>query len=47
MTQQLIAAMLGIRDEDVTEGAGKLQALGAIRHSRRRIILRRDHERER
>jgi len=47
MTQQLIGAMFGIRDEDVTEGAGKLQALGAIRHSRGRIMLRRDHERDR
>ena len=34
MTQELIANMLGVRREGVTEAAGKLQALGAIRYSR-------------
>ncbi len=34
MTQQLIANMLGVRREGVTEAAGKLQQLGAIRYSR-------------
>lgn len=37
MTQELIANMLGVRREGVTEAAGKLQKLGAIRYSRGRI----------
>jgi CRP-like cAMP-binding protein len=37
MTQQLIANMLGVRREGVTEAAGKLQAEGLIRYSRGRI----------
>jgi CRP-like cAMP-binding protein len=34
MTQELIANMLGVRREGVTEAAGKLQKLGVIRYSR-------------
>jgi CRP-like cAMP-binding protein len=34
MTQGLIANMLGVRREGVTEAAGKLQKLGVIRYSR-------------
>lgn len=37
MTQALIANMLGVRREAVTEAAGKLQASGIIRYSRGRI----------
>lgn len=37
MTQELIANMLGVRREGVTEAAGKLQKKGAIRYSRGRI----------
>jgi len=37
MTQQLIANMLGVRREGVTEAAGKLQADGLIDYSRGRI----------
>jgi CRP-like cAMP-binding protein len=37
MTQDLIANMLGVRREGVTEAAGKLQKLGVIRYSRGRI----------
>jgi CRP-like cAMP-binding protein len=37
MTQQLIANMLGVRREGVTEAAGKLQKAGIIRYSRGRI----------
>ena len=39
MTQQLIANMLGVRREGVTEAAGKLQALGAISYSRGSIAV--------
>jgi len=39
MTQELIANMLGVRREGVTEAAGKLQKLGAIRYSRGRITV--------
>jgi CRP-like cAMP-binding protein len=39
MTQELIANMLGIRREGVTEAAGKLQKLGAIRYSRGQITV--------
>jgi CRP-like cAMP-binding protein len=39
MTQELIANMLGVRREGVTEAAGKLQALGIIRYSRGRILV--------
>ena len=39
MTQQLIANMLGVRREGVTEAAGKLQALGAISYSRGSISV--------
>lgn len=39
MTQELIANMLGVRREGVTEAAGKLQDLGVIRYSRGRITV--------
>ena len=37
MTQELIANMLGVRREGVSEGALKLQDAGLIRYSRGRI----------
>ena len=37
MTQELIANMLGVRREGVTESAGKLQAAGLIQYSRGHI----------
>jgi CRP-like cAMP-binding protein len=37
MTQELIANMLGVRREGVTEAAGKLQSEGLIEYSRGRI----------
>src|SRR6187397_408867 len=44
MTQELIANMLGVRREGVTEAAGKLQKLGVIRYSRGKItVLDRPH----
>ena len=39
MTQELIANMLGVRREGVTEAAGKLQGLGIIRYSRGKITV--------
>jgi hypothetical protein len=39
MTQELIANMLGVRREGVTEAAGKLQNAGLIHYSRGRIIV--------
>jgi CRP-like cAMP-binding protein len=39
MTQQLIANMLGVRREGVTEAAGKLQADGLIHYARGRITV--------
>jgi CRP-like cAMP-binding protein len=39
MTQGLIANMLGVRREGVTEAAGKLQSLGLINYSRGRITI--------
>ena len=39
MTQELIANMLGVRREAVTEAAGKLQAAGLIQYSRGHIAI--------
>jgi CRP-like cAMP-binding protein len=39
MTQELIANMLGVRRETVTEAAGKLQDAGVIQYSRGRITV--------
>lgn len=39
MTQELIANMLGVRREGVTEGAVKLQDAGLIRYTRGRITV--------
>ena len=48
MTQELIANMLGVRREGVTESALKLQSSGLIRYSRGRIkVLDRDGLEER
>ena len=39
MTQELIANMLGVRREGVTEAAGKLQKVGAISYARGQITV--------
>ncbi len=39
MTQELIANMLGVRREGVTEAAGKLEKAGLIHHERGRITV--------
>lgn len=39
MTQELMASLLGVRREGVTEAAGRLQRAGAIRYSRGRITV--------
>jgi CRP-like cAMP-binding protein len=39
ITQELIASMIGVRREGVTEAAGKLQKLGVISYSRGKIIV--------
>jgi CRP-like cAMP-binding protein len=39
MTQELIANMLGVRREGVTEAAGKLQSAGLIHYGRGRITV--------
>jgi CRP-like cAMP-binding protein len=39
MTQELIANMLGVRREGVTEAAGRLQKQGVIRYSRGKITV--------
>jgi CRP-like cAMP-binding protein len=44
MTQELIANMLGVRREGVTDAAGKLQKLGIIQYHRGQItVLDRPH----
>jgi CRP-like cAMP-binding protein len=44
MTQELIANMLGVRREGVTEAAGRLQKLGVIKYVRGKItVLDRPH----
>lgn len=40
ITQELIASMLGVRREGVTEAAGKLQKLGIIEYSRGHIHVK-------
>ena len=43
MTQELVASMLGVRRESVTEAAGNLQTAGYIRYRRGHIaVLERD-----
>jgi Crp-like helix-turn-helix domain len=39
MNQELIASMLGVRREGLTEAAGKLQKLGVITYRRGRITV--------
>jgi CRP-like cAMP-binding protein len=39
MTQELIASMLGVRREGITEAAGKLQHAGVIRYRRGHISV--------
>ncbi|MBA2658039.1 MAG: Crp/Fnr family transcriptional regulator [Nitrosospira sp.] len=39
MTQELIASMLGVRREGITEAAGKLQSAGIIRYRRGHIMV--------
>jgi CRP-like cAMP-binding protein len=39
MTQELVASMLGVRRESVTEAAGKLQQVGYIRYRRGHIAV--------
>ncbi len=47
MTQELIANMLGVRREEMTETAGKLQRQGVIEYSRGHItVLERSTEYE-
>ena len=47
MTQELIANMLGVRREGVTEAAGKLQKLGVIEYNRGHIKVLDRHKIER
>ena len=39
MTQELVASMLGVRREGITEAAGRLQAAGLIRYRRGHIAV--------
>lgn len=46
MTQELIANMLGVRREGVTDAAGKLQRMGVINYSRGQITVLNRHKLE-
>ena len=46
MTQELIAHMLGVRREGVTDAAGKLQRMGVINYSRGQITVLNRHKLE-
>lgn len=46
MTQELIASMLGVRREGVTDAAGKLQKLGVIEYNRGHITVLDRHKLE-
>jgi Mn-dependent DtxR family transcriptional regulator len=39
MTQELVASMLGVRREGITQAAGKLQHAGVIRYRRGHIAV--------
>ena len=39
MTQELVASMLGVRRESITEAAGRLQRAGFIRYRRGHIAV--------
>ena len=39
MTQELVASMLGVRREGITEAAGRLQSAGFIRYRRGHIAV--------
>jgi len=39
MTQELVASMLGVRREGITEAAGNLQRAGVIRYRRGHIAV--------
>ena len=39
MTQELVASMLGVRRESVTEAAAKLQLAGCIRYRRGHVAV--------
>jgi len=39
MTQELVASMLGVRREGITEAAGRLQQAGVIRYRRGHIAV--------
>lgn len=43
MTQELVASMLGVRRESITEAAGKLQGAGVIRYRRGHISVLQRH----
>jgi len=39
MTQELVASMLGVRSEGITQAAGRLQEAGVIRYRRGHIAV--------